>query len=923
MYAIWKKQQIKKLIDDAVQAGSPPPSIEDAELIVTSDPDHDVKWMASKIYQKLVLDKKNPTRIPKGFNTEDRFTTGEVKKRSAEIQKEKPDLSEEEVAAQAQEDVAKREERDQKNVKDSKDPVAAKILTNISSILMDISENVIALRESGANALDEAEANREKGKDKKGEEKEKSKGMSRFELFLDGIILMLAPFFLGLASKVVDLTKPFGLLKGAVLALTMMFLTRLALLKAASVVMPAARGVLDRINPFSRPPTTGLPGATVPGTPGIPSPTGTATGGAGMGGGPVSALTTLGKGIKDLGEGAGSAIKSILTGITDGFKYMGENLRDVLKGALALAAIGVAFVPFALSLKLLKDVNAGAVLAATIGIGLVSASVIALGNAGNSIYQGIGALAALGIAFVPFALSLKLLKDVNVGAVLAATLAIGVVSAVVIALGNAGSSIYQGVLALAVLGGAMAIFGAALSTISGIDGGELLKVGAAIVGFGLLAALLGGALSAIALGSLAIALLGGALFIFGNALETISGIDEKALLTTGKALIGFGLVAAGLGLMFPMIALGAAAMVVLAGGLMVVGKALEVAAPSLESAAESINKLGEIDGSNLLEVAKGIAGIGLVAAGLGLLFPAIALGAAAMVILAGGLMVVGKALEVVAPNLESAADSINKFGEIDGSNLLKVAAGIAGIGLAMVAFSASMLAASAMGVGSAILGLFVDSPLENLLEFAEDAKDVDVAGAAAAVSKLSKAIKQLDSISGANLFNIGAGLSAVAAGLVAFSAANVTAGLGNLVTKFLSFLSGGKTPIEQIIELSEKHKEIFEAGKGVESMGKGVDAFAGVDTEKLTRTIEIITKLSDSDLEKLAKFQAVQSQPAATQQLGQAREGVNNAQEEKSSQSTPAVVNNVNQTAVNKNDTTYKSTRAGPAVKGDALQMGA
>jgi hypothetical protein len=364
-------------------------------------------------------------------------------------------------------------------------------------------------------------------------------------------------------------------------------------------------------------------------------------------------------------------------------------------------------------------------------------------------------------------------------------------------------------------------------------------------------------------------------------------------------------------------------MVILAGGLMVVGKALEVVAPSLESATESINKLNEIDGSNLINLGAGLFSFGLAAAGLGLMFPLIALGAAAMVVLAGGVTILGKALEIVAPSLESAAESIKKFGEIDGSNLLAVAKGIAGIGLAMVVFSASMLASSAMGVGSAILGLFVDSPLENLLEFAEDAKNVDVAGAADAVSKLTTAIKQLDSISGANLFNIGAGLTAVAAGLVAFSAANVTAGLGNLVTKFLSFLSGGKTPVEQIIELSEKHRQIFEAGKGVESMGKGVDSFAGVDTEKLSKTIEIISNLSDSQLEKLAKFQAVQSQPAATQQLGQAREGVNNAQGEKSAQSAPPVVNNVNNTAVNKSDTTYKSTRSGPAVKGDALQMGA
>jgi hypothetical protein len=805
-YNIWLTKLATQLVEQTT-AQNIPLTLEDAKKLLQNDTDHLTNWMASDIYQKYVA--RLDSKIPKNFTTADRVSTSAVKKRSAQIMSEDPSLSEEEATAQADKDIQKRQERDDKDVAKSKDPVAAKILTNIASILMDISEDVVALRESGSNALEQAEADREKGK---GKEKEKSEDRkrSKFEGLLDfvsnvlnGLILMLFPFFLGIASKFVDLTKGFGLLIGSVLAAAMAFGVWLAKEKLFSMarerffprVPPSVPSTTPPTGPPSVPPSTGTP--NVPGAPGAPG----APNAPGAPGAPntrqVSSLTTLGKGIKDLGKGAGQAIKSILKGITDGFAYMGDNLTRVAKGALALGLIGVAFAPFALSLKLLKDVNAGAVLAATLGIGLVSASVIALGNAGNSIFKG--------------------------------------------------------VLALAALGGAMAIFGAALSTISGINGGELLKVGAALVGFALLAALLGPAIKFIALGSLAIALLGGALFVFGNALETISGIDEKSLLTTGKALIGVGLVAAGLGLMFPMIALGAAAMVILAGGLMVVGKALEVVAPSLESATESINKLNEIDGSNLLAVAKGIAGIGL----------------------------------------------------------------------AMVVFSASMLASSAMGVGSAILGLFVDSPLENLLEFAEDAKDVDVAGAADAVSKLTKAIKQLDSISGANLFNIGAGLTAVSAGLVAFSAANVTAGLGNLVTKFLSFLSGGKTPVEQIIELSEKHRQIFEAGKGVESMGKGVDSFAGVDTEKLSKTIEIISNLSDSQLEKLAKFQAVQSQPAATQQLGQAREGVNNAQGEKSAQSAPPVVNNVNNTAVNKSDTTYKSTRSGPAVKGDALQMGA
>jgi hypothetical protein len=724
-YEKWISKKSKQLITK--MAAAKPPQIlsedEAREIVAKTMGD---EWKKSAEYKKLQRDSETGQYATQTVTTTNRFTEMLTKKRAARIMEEKPGTTEEAAFAEAEKDVLKRESDDKKNVSESTDPIAAKILTNISSILMDISEDVVALRESGSNALDKAEADREKGKGEDEKEKDLDTGKSRWEIFLDGLILMLAPFFLGLASKFVDLTKPLGLLTGAVLAAAMAFGTW----KAVTVAGKSIKGAI--FGPKQMP--TGIPAPGVPTpTPGVPAPTG--------GVGAKNTNAGFGKSLAGFGKGAGSAIKSVLIGITDGVAYMGDNLARIAKGALALGLIGAAFAPFALSLRLLENVKTSTVLAATLAIGTVSASVIALGKAGTNLYRGVGALLALG--------------------------------------------------------GAMAIFGVALESINKINPGELMEVGLAIVGFALIAALLGPAIKFIALGSLA------------------------------------------------------------------------------------------------------------------------------MVVLAGGLMALGKALEVVAPSLESASESFKKFAEIDGNNLLKVAAGIAGVGLAMLGFSAAMLAASAMGVGSAVLDFFTDSPLEKVLEFAEDAKDVDVAGAAEAVSKLTKAIKQLDSISGANLFNIGAGLTAVSAGLVAFSASNVTAGLGNLVTKFLSFLSGGKTPVEQIIELSEKHRQIFEAGKGVESMGKGIDSFSGVDTEKLSRSIEIITSLSDSELEKLAKFQVVQSQPAATQELGQAREGVNNAQGEKSAQSAPAVVNNVNQTAVNKSDTTYKSTRSGPAVKGDALLMGA
>ena len=680
-------------------AGSKPPQIlsedEAKEIVAKTMGD---EWKKSAEYKKLERDSEGKY-VTQTVTTKNRFTEILTKKRAARIIEEKPGTTEEAAFAQAEKDVLKRESDDKKNVSESTDPIAAKILTNISSILMDISEDVVALRESGSNALDKAEADREKGKGKEGEEeKEKEKGKSKFEIFLDGVIVMLAPFFLGLASKIVDLTKPFGLLIGTLVAITGMLVARFAALKAISVTKNAVTGIFS-----PKAPTTGLPGATVPGTPEIPSPAGNpTTTTAGKAAKPVSVLTNLGKGIKDLGAGIGGAVKVFLTSLASGLASFGNP-------------------------KTIK------------GIAVITLATAALG----------------GIAY-------------------------------------------------------------------------LFKKG---------------------------------------------GLEPKHFLAVGAGLI------------------------TLAGGLMIMGS------PPVLAAANAL-------GLALVPMAK--------AAGV------IALLGAALIPGAYAFNLFGEALKLAGEGTENIIDNLFRLSEIDAGKLLQLGPALMSVGAGFLAFNAAMAVGTLAGIGQSIAGFFgAKSPIDQVLNFAKDAADADIAGAAEAINKLAKAIKQLDSISGANLFNIGAGLTAVSAGLVAFSASNVTAGLGNLVSKFLSFLSGGKTPVEQIIELSEKHRQIFEAGRGVESMGKGIGSFAGVDTEKLSRTIEIITKLSDSDLEKLAKFQVVQSQPAATQQLGQAREEVNTAQSNVAAQNAPAVVNNVNQTAVNKSDTTYKSTRSGPAVKGDALLMGA
>jgi len=336
-YNVWLSKEAKQVIDDAVKAGIPPPSLEDAKKIVQSDPKHEENWMASNIYQKYV--RRNDSKIEKNFTTADRFTTSVLKKRSEQIMKEDPELSEEEAMKQADKDLQTRQKNEAGDVAGSADPVSAKILTNISSILMDISEDVLAIRESGPNGLDAAESAREKGGKKEEKEKdEKSKAETFVERLAKMVSVFLIPAFLGFMSKFVDLTSATGLLKAAFVGLIAYFGSKALLTLIATQLIKLFSGIGKVF--LSNVLGTKAPTPTVPGTTPLPGP---ATGGpAGKTTKSISVLTTLGKGIKDLGAGIGAAIYSFFAGFAKGLAAFG-NPKTALGIALmvgATAALG-------------------------------------------------------------------------------------------------------------------------------------------------------------------------------------------------------------------------------------------------------------------------------------------------------------------------------------------------------------------------------------------------------------------------------------------------------------------------------------------------------------------------------------------------------------------------------------------------------
>ena len=130
---------------------------------------------------------------------------------------------------------------------------------------------------------------------------------------------------------------------------------------------------------------------------------------------------------------------------------------------------------------------------------------------------------------------------------------------------------------------------------------------------------------------------------------------------------------------------------------------------------EALQKFKGIGTDELGIAALALIGLTAAIAGIGALMETglILLGAAGLVVMAGALWVFGKAVEAVAGMIPKIVEGFKLFSELDGENLLKVAAGVGAIGLALVAFGGGSLLG---GIASGIASFFGADPIEKLRE---------------------------------------------------------------------------------------------------------------------------------------------------------------------------------------------------------------
>lgn len=163
-----------------------------------------------------------------------------------------------------------------------------------------------------------------------------------------------------------------------------------------------------------------------------------------------------------LGIPAGIGLKALAEGV----EAIGKNVGNILKGALGLAALGVALIPAVFAFSLLEKVDIGKMIAFSITLPLLGLATAGLGALSGLILTGSLALAALGAALIPAAFAFGLLKDIDVDKMVAFSITVPLLAAATSGLGFLSPFILAGSASLIALGGALIIFGASMSIAS-------------------------------------------------------------------------------------------------------------------------------------------------------------------------------------------------------------------------------------------------------------------------------------------------------------------------------------------------------------------------------------------------------------------------------------------------------------------------
>jgi len=314
--------------------------------------------------------------------------------------------------------------------------------------------------------------------------------------------------------------------------------------------------------------------------------------------------------VKKIGDGLPEPLKKISDSIGYFCEKIGKFPGILIKGAIGIAALGLSLLPLVFSVKKFAGIKLetlGALAGALTALGLAG---VMLGKNLGAVLKGSLAIVALGLSIIPLAYGLNLMKDVGIGTigVLAVALtALGVAAAI---FGSFAPLIGLGALVIAGLGASLIPLSYALKELATVDADVLTVVASALgtLGFAMLKAAPGLFLGGLALlpFSAGVAALGAAVGLFGGNMITFfdkfatfsAALDPGKLTATAGAI---GLLAGAIG------AFGAGQAVEGLGNL--VGKFLRFGSDSPLEQLQKFANIGEqlaTAGTGVLNLSQGI-----------------------------------------------------------------------------------------------------------------------------------------------------------------------------------------------------------------------------------------------------------------------------------------------------------------------------
>lgn len=152
------------------------------------------------------------------------------------------------------------------------------------------------------------------------------------------------------------------------------------------------------------------------------------------GGGPGGFLKSLGEGLESMGKGAGK-------------KLMGA---AVLAATVALVGGG-----FALAMTILGDVDPMKMIAFSLSMGILGATLALMGSISGNVIMGALALGIVAVALIPAAFAFSLLADVDTSKMIAFSIALPLLALAAAGLGFLSPFIIAGAFAIGILGAAL------------------------------------------------------------------------------------------------------------------------------------------------------------------------------------------------------------------------------------------------------------------------------------------------------------------------------------------------------------------------------------------------------------------------------------------------------------------------------------